>query len=71
MDSPLKLNPSTHVQQALYDPQSQRLTLQLNNGKFAVHGVPPEKAIAYEQAASPGSFFFKNIQGQHEITRVS
>lgn len=70
MDQPLKLKPSSHVQGARYDPQAQRLTLDLNNGTFAVHDVPPEKAQAYQQADSHGNFFFKNIQGKHEITRV-
>ena len=71
MDTPLKLKPSSHVHGATYDPQANRLTLELNNGKFAVHDVPPDKALAYESAPSHGDFFFKNLQKQHEITRVS
>ena len=71
MDQPLKLKPSTHVHAAAYDPQAERLTLDLNNGRFAVHGVPADKAAAYEAAPSHGDFFFKNFQGKHEITRVS
>lgn len=70
MDTPLKLKPSSHVHKAVYDPQAERLTLDLNNGVFAVHGVPEDKAAAYEKAPSHGDFFFKNLQGQHEITRV-
>jgi hypothetical protein len=70
MDKPLKLKPSSHVSAARYDPQAQRLTLDLNNGTFAVHGVDAQKAADYENADSPGSFFFKNFAKQHEITRV-
>lgn len=71
MDTPLKLKPSSHVHAATYDPQANRLTLDLNNGRFAVHDVPSDKALAYEFATSHGDFFFKNFVKQHEITRVS
>ena len=71
MDTPLKLKPSSHAHGALYDPQTERLTLKLNGGTFAVHNFPKDKALAYEAASSHGDFFFKNIKGQHEITRVS
>jgi hypothetical protein len=70
MDQPLKLKPSTHAHGARYDPDAERLTLDLNGGTFAVHNVPVEKAQAYADADSHGDFFFKNFQGQHEITRV-
>jgi len=70
VDSPLKLKESSHVRSAKYDPQAQRLTLELNNGTFAVHGVDAQKAADYQNADSHGDFFFKNFSKNHEITRV-
>lgn len=72
MDQKLRLKFSSHVHEAKYDPQAERLTLTLNNGVFAVHGVSPSQADAYEKAQSHGDFFFKNFHKnkKHEITRV-
>lgn len=71
MDTPLKLKPSSHVKSAKYDAGAERLTLELNNGTFAIHGVPPAKAAEYAASDSHGNFFFKNFaKGQHEITRI-
>jgi len=46
------------------------LTLDLNGGTFAYHGVPQDKAVAFGEAQSHGDFFHANIRGKHEFTRV-
>ena len=71
MDSPLKLKQSEQIHDAQYDPQTQRLTLTLNGGKFAYHDVPPETAYGLQAAPSHGKFFHQNIRGKHEFSRVS
>ena len=69
-DTPIRLKPSTQVHGARYDPQTQRLTLDLNGGTFAYHQVPQDKAIAFGEADSHGDFFHANLRGKHEFTRV-
>ena len=67
----LRLKPSSHVKDADYDPSSNRLTLVLNNGTFAVHDVSPSEAAEYEAAPSHGDHFFANFHGgKKEVTRV-
>lgn len=67
----LRLGKSSHVKDAHYDPQANRLTLTLNNGVFAVHDVSPSEAAEYESAPSHGDYFFANFHGgKKEVTRV-
>jgi hypothetical protein len=69
-DQPMRLKPSTQVHGARYDPQAQRLTLDLNGSTVAVHDIPQDKVVAFGEADSHGKFFHQYIKGQHEITRV-
>ena len=70
MDQKLKLNPSTHVHEASYDPDTQRLTLRLNGGTIAHHGVPAQLAQGLQAAPSHGKFYNENIRGKYEHSRV-
>ena len=70
MDQKLKLKPSTHVHAASYDPDTERLTLRLNGGTVAHHGVPVQVAQGLQDAPSHGKFYNKNIRGKYEHSRV-
>lgn len=72
MDQPIKLKPSEQVHSATYDPQAQRLTLGLNGGTFAYHGVEQQVADDFAKADSHGQFFHQVIRGnkKYEHTRV-
>ena len=66
----LAIKQSANVKEAVYDPDSQTLTVKLNGGTYQVDGVNEEKAIAFEQADSHGSFFHREFKGQHTISKV-
>jgi len=67
----LALRQSKNVKDAQYDADAQTLTVKLNGGTYTVDGVTEEKAIAFEQADSHGSFFHSEFKGQHVITKVN
>jgi hypothetical protein len=70
VDQKLKLKPSTHVHGASYDTDTERLTLQLNGGTIAHHGVPQKLAEGLQAAPSHGKFYNENIRGKYEHSRV-
>ena len=70
MDQKLKLKPSSHVHGAVYDPDTERLTLNLNGGTIAHHLVPLETAQGLQAAQSHGKFYNENIRGKYEFSRV-
>ena len=64
MDRPLKIKPSSQVHSGTYDPQTERLTLELNGGSHAYHNFPQDLVDGLEKASSPGTFFHDNIRGR-------
>ena len=70
MDQKLRLKPSTHVHEASYDPEAERLTLRLNGGTIAHHGVPKELALGLQAAQSHGKYYNEHIRGKFEHSRV-
>ena len=70
MDQKLKLKPSTHVHEASYDPDTERLTLRLNGGTIAHHNVPVQLAQGLQAAQSHGKFYNENIRNKFEHSRV-
>ena len=67
----LNLKPSRNVQAASYDPDTQKLTVSLNGGAYCYEGVSAEKAQAFADADSHGSFLHAQIKGQHQYTKIS
>jgi len=71
VDRPLKLSKkSSHLHSGTYDPQTGRLTLELNGGTVAHHDVPQDTIDGLESADSPGNFYHHNIRSVHDYTRV-
>jgi len=70
VDQKLKLKPSSHVHEASYDPDTERLTLRLNGGTIAHHGVPVQKALELQAAPSHGKYYNEHIRGKFEHSRV-
>jgi hypothetical protein len=72
VDRPLKLKPSSHIHGGTYDPQTGRLTLVLNGGTIAHHGVSVEHAEGLEKAASHGKYYHENIRNNpdYDFSRV-
>ena len=67
MDQKLRLKPSTHVHEASYDPETERLTLKLNGGTIAHHNVPARLAQGLQAAPSHGKFYNENIRNKPEF----
>lgn len=66
----LNLKPSANVKGATYDPDTQKLTVQLNGGTYVYDGVSADKAQAFADADSHGSFLHTQIKGQHTFTKI-
>jgi len=67
----LAIKQSANVKEAVYDPDSQTLTVKLNGGTYSYSGVSEDKAVAFEQADSAGGFLHSQIKGQHEYSKVN
>lgn len=66
----LNLKASANVKGASYDPDTMTLTVQLNGGTYAYQGVSVEKAQAFADADSHGSFLHSQIKGQHTFSKI-
>ena len=66
----LQLKPSKNVKAATYDPDTQKLTVQLNGGTYVYDGVDADKAQAFADADSHGQFLHSNIKGQHTFSKI-
>lgn len=66
----LQIKPSANVKAASYDPDTQTLTLKLNGGTYAYSGVSVDKAQAFADADSHGSYLHNFIKGQHQFTKI-
>jgi hypothetical protein len=66
----LNLKPSANVKGASYDPDTMTLTVQLNGGTYQYSGVSVEKAQAFANADSHGSYLHNFIKGQHEYSKI-
>lgn len=69
-EQPLNLKPSANVKAASYDPDTQKLTVQLNGGTYVYDSVSAEKAQAFADADSHGSFLHTQIKGQHQYVKI-
>lgn len=70
MDRKLKLGDSDNLKGGTYDPQTERLTVQLKDRHYAYHSVPAHLIEKLESADSHGEFFAEHIKPHHEFTRV-
>jgi hypothetical protein len=70
VEQPLDLKPSANVKGASYDPDTQKLTVKLNGGTYVYDGVSADKAQAFADAESHGSFLHMQIKGQHTYTKI-
>lgn len=67
----LDLKQSSNIKSAVYDADTQTLTVQFQKGgTYSYAGFDADKASAFEQADSPGSFLHAQIKGQHQHTKI-
>lgn len=67
----LSIKTSTNIRQALYDPDTQTLTVHfLNGGSYTYSGVDEVKANGFETAESAGRYLHANIKGLHTHTKI-
>jgi hypothetical protein len=69
----LNLAPSTNVEAAIYDPDTQRLTLFfLNRGASGFYsGVSEQEALEFERSPSPGRYVHQFLATRFLWTRTS
>ena len=70
-DQILNIKPSANVKAASYDAATHTLTVTLNGGVYSYAGVSEDKAQAFADADSHGSFLHTQIKGQHLHTKIS
>lgn len=72
MQHTLKLKKSSNVHGARYDPDTETLETDLNDGTWAHFGVSQEDADKFEDADSHGQHFHKFIKNNenYEVKRV-
>ena len=68
----LRINPSTAIAAAYYDPSNEVLTVRLNKNKTTYHyyEVPQEVADCLEYAASAGSYYANYIAHDYEFDKA-
>ena len=64
------LKPSANCQKAVYDADEQKLTVWLKGGVYQYEGVSVDKAQAFADADSHGSFLHRDLKGQHLVTKI-
>jgi hypothetical protein len=67
-----KVLQSGHLYGADYDPDSQTLAVQFQNGAvYHARGVPQTVADSFFQVSSPGSFWHDKIKTGYAVNKVS
>lgn len=67
----IQLRDSSNIRSALYDPDTLTLTVGFKSGgTYAYSGVSVDKAQAFADADSHGSFLHSQIKGQHTFTKI-
>ena len=70
MKQTLKLKKSSNVHGATYDPDTETLDLDLNDGTWSHFGVSQDKVDDLVSAKSHGQHYHQFIKGEHEVKRV-
>ena len=61
---------SNNVKQAVYDADTQTLTVQFRGGTYAVTEFDEDTANEFERADSATQFYNSRIRGQYPISKV-
>lgn len=67
----MRIAQSSHLQSYDYDPDSQTLTVQFQNGAiYQYTGVPQNEYYNFQQNGGSGTYFHSKIRNQYPATKI-